>query len=82
MKDIHQKISKAFTTGTMSWSGIIIYEFFDKLVTISGGSANSKPLGLQSDDCANNGGYDDLDYDNEELMGNGDPAVDWNEIKM
>ena len=52
------------------------------MVTISGRSANSKPLGLQSDDCANNGGYDDLDYDNEELMGNGDPAVDRNEIKM
>ena len=52
------------------------------MVTISGGSANSKPLGLQSGDCANNGGYNDLDYDNEELMGNGDPAVDRNEIKI
>ena len=68
--------------GTRSGSGKTFYEFFDKLVTISGGSANSKPLGLQSGDCANNGGYDDLDYDNEELMGNGDPAVDRNEIKM
>ena len=43
MKDIRQNFSKAVTTGTRSGSRKIIYEFFDKLVTIWGGS-NTKPL--------------------------------------
>ena len=60
VKGIRQNFSKAVTTGTRSGSGKIVYEFFDKLVTIWGGSANTKPLqfGVQSDDYANNGGYD------------------------
>ena len=59
-KDIRQNFSKAVTTGTRSGSGNIVYEFFDKLVTIWGGSANTKTLqfGVQSGDYANNGGYD------------------------
>ena len=74
--------SKAVTTGTRSGSRKIIYEFFDKLVTIWGGSDNTKPLqfGVQSDDYANNAGYDDSDYDNEEFIEHGgDPPVDRNE---
>ena len=60
VKGIRQNFSKAVTTGTRSGSGKIVYEFFDKLVTIWGGSANTKPLqfGVQSGDYANNGGYD------------------------
>ena len=62
------------TTGTRSGSGKIVYELFDKLATICGGYANTKPLqfGVQYEDFANNGGYDDLDCDNEEFMENGD----------
>ena len=56
VEDIRQNFSKAVTTGTRSRSGNIVYEFFDKLVTIWGGSANTKPLefGVQSGDYANN----------------------------
>ena len=80
-KDIRQNFSKAVTTGTRSGSGKIVYEFFDKLVTIWGESANTKPIqfGVQSSDYANNGGYDDSDCDNEEFMENSDPPVDRNE---
>ena len=81
VKDIRQNFSKAVTTGTRSGSGKIVYEFFDKLVIIWGGSANTKPFEfrVQSGDYANNGGYDDSDCDNEEFMENGDPPVDRNE---
>ena len=72
MKDIRQNFSKAFTTGTRFRSRESVYEFFDKLVTIWGGSANTKSLqfGVQNGDYAyaNNGGYDHSDYDNEEKM--------------
>ena len=56
VEDIRQNFSKAVTAGTRSRSGKIVYEFFDKLVTIWGGSANTKPLerGVQSGDYANN----------------------------
>ena len=53
VKDICQNFSKAVITvpGTRSGSGKIVYEFFDKLVTIWEGSANTKPhqFGVQSD---------------------------------
>ena len=60
VKDIRQNFSKAVITGTRSGSGKIVYEFFDKLVTIWEGSANTTPLqfGVQSDNYVNNGGYD------------------------
>ena len=44
VKDIRQSFSNAVTTGTKSGNGKIVYKFFDKLVTIWGGSANTKPL--------------------------------------
>ena len=85
VKEIHQNFSKAVTTGTSSGSGKIVYEFFDELVTIWGGSANTKSLqfGVQSGDYANNGGYDS-GCNNEEFIENGapdvgDPPVDRNE---
>ena len=51
VKDICQNFSKAVITGTRSGSGKIVYEFFNKLVTIGEGSANTKPhqFGVQSD---------------------------------
>ena len=44
VKEIRQNFSKAVTIGTRSGSGKIVYEFVDKLVTIWGGSVNTKPL--------------------------------------
>ena len=57
-----------------------LFEFFDKLVANWGGSVNTKPLqfGVQSDDYANNGGYDDSDNEKEKFMENGNPPVDPN----
>ena len=80
MKDIRQNFSKAVATGTRSGSGKIVYEFFDKLVTVWAGSANTVPLqfGVQSGDYSNNGGYDS-DCNNEEFMKNDDRPVDRNE---
>ena len=54
VKDILQNVSKAVTGTRSSGSGKIAYEFFDKLVTIWGGSANKKLLqfGVQSGDHA------------------------------
>ena len=45
-------------------------------------SANAKSIqfGVQSSDYANNGGYNDSEYSNEEFMEKGDPPVDRNEI--
>ena len=56
-------------------------EFFDKLVTIWGRSANTNAFqfGVQSGDYANNRDYDDSDCDKEEFKENGDPPVDRNE---
>ena len=44
IKEIRQNFAKAVTTGTQSGSGRIVYEFYDDLITIWGGSAASKPL--------------------------------------
>ena len=43
MKYIHQNFSKFVTIRTRSGSGKIVYDFFNKMVTILGGSANTKP---------------------------------------
>lgn len=52
VKDIRQKFSKALLSGTRSGSGQIVYEHYDKLVTIWGGSANATPLtfGVETED--------------------------------
>ena len=80
VKTICQILSKVDTTGTRSEIWKIVYEFFDELVNIWGRSANTKPLevGVRSGDYANNGGYNDSDCDNEELMKNGDLPDDQN----
>ena len=63
--------------GTRSGSGRIVYEHYDKLVSIRGGSADTKPLpyGIRSDDFEDGNtnkkvydsddNYDDHDYDGE-----------------
>ena len=44
IKEIRQNFSKAVTSGTRSGSGKMVFEFYDDLVTIWGGSSASEPL--------------------------------------
>ena len=44
VKEIRQSFSQAVINGKRSGSGKIVYEFYDKLITIWGGSAATKPL--------------------------------------
>jgi hypothetical protein len=52
VKEIRQAFSKAVISGTRSGSGKIVFEFYDKLVLLWGGSANVTPLtyGVGSND--------------------------------
>ena len=52
VKEIRQNFSKAVVSGRRSGSGKIVFEYYDKLVTLWGGSASSEPLafGVGSDD--------------------------------
>ena len=54
IKDIRQRFSTAFTTGSRSGSEKIILEYYDKLVLIWGGSAAVEPLNYGIDSsCVN-----------------------------
>ena len=44
VKEIRQCFSKAVVAGSRSGCGKVVFEFYDKLVTIWGGSANTEPL--------------------------------------
>ena len=44
IKEIRQNFSKAVTAGTRSGSGRIVYEFYDELIAIWGGSVASEPF--------------------------------------
>ena len=44
VKDIRQSFSHAVTTGRRSGSGKIVFEHFDRLVSLWGGSAGTEPL--------------------------------------
>ena len=44
IKEIRQNFSKAVTSGTRSGSGKMVFEFYDELVMIWGGSPASEPL--------------------------------------
>ena len=44
VKEIRQSFSKAVVSGSRSGSGKIVYEFYDKLITLWGGSAGTEPL--------------------------------------
>ena len=52
IKDIRQNFSQAVTNGRRSGSGKIVFEHYDELIVIWGGSAATKPLefGVTSDD--------------------------------
>ena len=60
IKDIRQNFSKAVVSGSRSGSGKIVYEFYDKLITLWGGSANIEPL-----EFGVNGDSFDIPYDCE-----------------
>eukprot|EP00112_Aurelia_sp_Birch-Aquarium-sp1_P004609 Seg1522.13 transcript_id=Seg1522.13/GoldUCD/mRNA.D3Y31 product="hypothetical protein" protein_id=Seg1522.13/GoldUCD/D3Y31 len=44
VKETRQNFSKAVVAGSRSGSGKIVYEFYDKLIQLWGGSANTEPL--------------------------------------
>lgn len=52
VKEIRQSFSKAVVSGSRSGSGKLVYEFYDKLITLWGGSAGTEPLsyGVGGDD--------------------------------
>ena len=63
VKEIWQSFSKAVVAGSRSGCGKIIFEFYDKLVKIWGGSANTEPLsfGVSSERLNSEGdGHQDL----------------------
>ena len=66
VKEIRQNCAKAFVAGRRSESVKIVYEFYDKLVLIWSGSANTEPLpyGVTADDfLEENSDEDDINYD-------------------
>ena len=44
IKEIHQKFSKAVISGSRQGSGKLVFEHYDQLVSIWGGSAHVEPL--------------------------------------
>ena len=66
VKGIRQNFAKAVVAGSRSGSGKIVYEFYDKLVLIWGGLANTEPLpyGVTAGDfLEENSGEDNVNYD-------------------
>ena len=61
VKEIRQSFSKAVVSGSRSGSGKIVYEFYDKLITLWGGSAGTEPLSYGV-------GGDDFQEDNEVIQ--------------
>ena len=72
VKEIRQNFAKAVVAGNRSGSGKIVYEFYEKLILIWGGSANTKslPYGVTADDLleessaeddSNFSNYDEID---------------------
>ena len=75
VKEIRQNFSKAVVQGTRSGCGKFVYEFYDKLITIWGGSANTEPLsyGVSSNSLNNEVGVQS-DSDSEDQDENVDPT--------
>ena len=81
VKEIRQNFAKAVVAGSRSGSGKIVYEFYNKLILIWGGSANTKPLpyGVNADDFLEENStvndnslltYDEIDQEIQLLYGN------------
>ena len=47
IKELRQNFSNALTAGSRSGSGRIVYEFYDELINIWGGSPSAKPLSFE-----------------------------------
>ena len=73
VKEIRQSFSQAVVNGTRSGSGKVVYEFYDELITIWGGSAATKPLsfgvGTETLNESNNSKHDQLQ---QSLLNNDD----------
>ena len=76
-KEIRQSFSKAVISGSRSGSGKVVFEHYDSLVKIWGGSANSRPLPFGISSSSNVGGlnsnfddsdYDESDYENSDII--------------
>ena len=83
VKEIRQSFSKAVVSGSRSGSGKIVYEFYDKLILLWGGSASTSSLayGVSGDDFEedeNRGCHSPEDYQsnlNSEMeVGHGEPS--------
>ena len=80
VKEIRQNFSKAVVQGTRSGCGKFVYEFYDKLITIWGGSANTEPLpyGVSSNSLHNEIGVQsdsDSEDQDENLDSTGNTSV-------
>jgi len=69
IKDLRQGYSKAVISGTRSGSGKLVYQHFEALKNIWGGSANTKPLPTGVDTGSVNSGGSDI---NDALMDDDD----------
>ena len=67
VKEIRQSFSRAVTSGTRSVSGKIVYEFYDRLIGIWGGSANTAPrsFGVSGGDININNKENEDEYSDE-----------------
>ena len=65
IKEIRQKFSKAVISGSRSGSGKLVFEHYDQLVSIWGGSANVEPLsfGINGEESSNSSD-DDMAIEN------------------
>ena len=76
VKEIRQNFSKAVVSGTRSGSGKIVYEFYDRLCAIWGGSPNIEKLsfGLSGEDFESND-KQDKDYELNQFESDDDELI-------
>ena len=70
LKEIRQHFSKAVVSGSRSGSGKIVFEFYDQLILLWGGSANIEPLefGVKGDDFIVEDSNNIESYDEETVL--------------
>ena len=69
IKEIRRGYSKAVLNGTRSGSGKVVYEYFDKLVLIWGGSASAEALsyGISTESIEQEGSISSVDINDDSL---------------
>ena len=72
IKETRQNFAKAVVSGTRSGSGGIVFEHYDRLVEIWGGSANTQPLSFGV-------AGEDFNVENSDQQGDEDANVDYEE---